>query len=33
MMMNIDIIYDSESFKKDLRLKRIIEFSLSIDVC
>lgn len=33
MMMNSDIIYDSESLKKDLRLKRIIEYNFSMDVC
>jgi transcriptional regulator with XRE-family HTH domain len=33
MDVDIDIIYDSESLKKDLRLKRIIECNLSMDVC
>jgi transcriptional regulator with XRE-family HTH domain len=32
MMMNFDVFYDSESLKKDLRLKRIIELELSMDV-
>lgn len=31
-MMNCDVFYDSESLKKDLRLKRIIELELSMDV-
>jgi len=32
MMMNCDVFYDSESLKKDLRLKRIIELELSMDL-
>jgi hypothetical protein len=32
MMIKSDISYDSESLKKDLRLKRIIELELSMDV-
>ena len=31
-MMNCDVFYDSESLKKDLRLKRIIELELSMDL-
>ena len=30
--MNCDVFYDSESLKKDLRLKRIIELELSMDL-
>jgi len=33
MMIKCDVFYDSESLKKDLRLKRIIELELSMDVC
>lgn len=32
-MMKCEVIYDSESLKKDLRLKRIIELELSMDAC
>ena len=32
-MIKDDIFYDSESLKKDLRLKRIIELELSMDAC
>lgn len=32
MMIKSDISYDSESLKKDLRLKRIIDLELSMDV-
>ena len=32
-MIKCDVFYDSESLKKDLRLKRIIELELSMDVC
>jgi transcriptional regulator with XRE-family HTH domain len=31
--LKCDVIYDSESLKKDLRLKRLIEFELSMDSC
>lgn len=31
--MKCNILYDSESLKKDLRLKRIIELELSMDAC
>ena len=31
--MKCEVIYDSESLKKDLRLKRIIELELSMDAC
>lgn len=31
--MSCNVFYDSESLKKDLRLKRIIEMELSMDVC
>jgi DNA-binding XRE family transcriptional regulator len=33
MMIKYDVFYDSESLKKDLRLKRIIELELSMDIC
>lgn len=33
MIMSCDVFYDSESLKKDLRLKRIIELELSMDAC
>jgi transcriptional regulator with XRE-family HTH domain len=33
MMIKCDVFYDSESLKKDLRLKRIIELELSMDAC
>ena len=33
MMIKCDVFYDSESLKKDLRLKRIIELELSMDLC
>lgn len=33
MMIKYDVFYDSESLKKDLRLKRIIELELSMDAC
>ena len=32
-MIKCDVFYDSESLKKDLRLKRIIELELSMDAC
>ncbi len=32
-MIKYDVFYDSESLKKDLRLKRIIELELSMDIC
>ena len=31
-MIKCDVFYDSESLKKDLRLKRIIELELSMNV-
>lgn len=31
--MNNEIVYDSESLKKDLRTKRIIELEISLDDC
>jgi transcriptional regulator with XRE-family HTH domain len=31
--MTFDIVYDSELLKKDLRLKRLIELQISMDVC
>jgi DNA-binding XRE family transcriptional regulator len=33
MMIKYDVFYDTESLKKDLRLKRIIELELSMDAC
>jgi transcriptional regulator with XRE-family HTH domain len=33
MMIKCGVFYDSESLKKDLRLKRIIELELSMDAC
>jgi DNA-binding XRE family transcriptional regulator len=33
MMIKYDVFYDTESLKKDLRLKRIIELELSMDIC
>jgi hypothetical protein len=32
-MIKCEVFYDSESLKKDLRLKRIIELELSMDEC
>jgi len=32
-MIKCEVFYDSESLKKDLRLKRIIECELSMDEC
>lgn len=32
-MIKCGVFYDSESLKKDLRLKRIIELELSMDAC
>ena len=32
-MIKCDVFYDSESLKKDLRLKRIIELELNMDAC
>ena len=33
MMIKCGVFYDSQSLKKDLRLKRIIELELSMDAC
>ena len=32
-MIKCEVFYDSESLKKDLRLKRIIELELNMDEC
>ena len=32
-MTENNVLYDSESLKKDLRTKRLIELSISMDVC
>jgi transcriptional regulator with XRE-family HTH domain len=32
-MIKSEVLYESESIKKDLRLKRIIELELSMDEC
>lgn len=32
-MIKCDVFYDSESLKKDLRLKRIIDLELNMDAC
>jgi transcriptional regulator with XRE-family HTH domain len=31
--MKIDVFYDSESLKKDLKTKRVIELGISMQVC
>lgn len=33
MILENEIVYDSEAIKRDLRYKRIIELEISMDIC